>query len=266
MWALYLLCFFVLTFWGLVVWHLPRTMKEPLPVSEIIILTLKHRTRDLRALLSQCKNQGLQARPFWGTYGKELNPQEMTPSQLGAEMRGHVNALTYRGHLGASQSHLAIIREIADKGVSTPTIVFEDDVFLDSHFRERLTPLLHYMFDKTWDVLLIGWMCSYKDWDECHLNDVCIPDAQGIIWDLSHSIGLFGYIVKDSESAKKIHEEAFPMQWMVDLDLLRLHREGKIRIAALMPPIVYHPGYTEISSHGFRQYRPMTHYRSDTNK
>jgi GR25 family glycosyltransferase involved in LPS biosynthesis len=243
-----------------------RTSSMPQPaVEHSLVLTLKHRDKDYRRLQNQAYQQGLPVEPFYGVYGKELRLEEIPRSEVAEPMRSHVQALSQRGHLGASESHLSIFREVADQHWG-PTVVFEDDVYLDRHFHVKLHNLLQALQGKPWDVLLLGWMCSYDDWELCRCNESLPVDEHGLIWNLQYSIGLFGYVINGHLSAQRVYDVAFPMQWMVDLDLMRLQREKQIQVVATFPPIVYHPGKNRIDSHGWSIYRPMRHYRSDTNQ
>lgn len=169
----------------------------------------------------------------------------------------------YRGHLGATLSHLSILRAIQG-----PTIVLEDDACPRPHFRTQVEAALQavYDLDPEWDLLLLGWCCRYRDHGACKQNDR-EPVHPGGLVKLHYFFGGWGYVVRDRARAQKIIRLGFEPQlsWHVDLTYAELAQQGKIRVYGCLPQLVLHPGWLRASSWDVNQIGPSDRYRTDTN-
>ena len=241
-------------------------MQSPDPAWYALVVSLPHRQTDLARFTKRATSERVRCRTFPAVYGKDLDPMNLS-HLLSDELTKHVMALSQRGNLGACFSHLGAIRELADywPSGSDPALVFEDDVYLCVDFHHQFKRLVSEM-TPDWDLLLLGWTCSYQDnQDQCQQNETCKVIAPGYIRDLNYSIGLFGYALRTRESAEKVWAAMMPLEWIIDIDLTRVAQKGDFNLVAAMPPLAEHPGYTEISSHDWSATRPMQHYRTDTN-
>lgn len=168
------------------------------------------------------------------------------------------------GHLGASFSHLSVLQKIIDFD-SGITVILEDDVFLVEDFGSHVSNMVKKLSDKdlNWDILYLGYSCSYDDNQLCHLNDKYSID-DGIV-EIGYSIGLYGYVVNGSESSKKILNNIYPLKQHIDHQFMILNKNNIINCYGCVPNIVFHPGKQEISSFGITSRHSSRNYISDTN-
>lgn len=168
----------------------------------------------------------------------------------------------YRGHFGCTLTHFDII-----KNMNLPTVVFEDDVELVEGFRTKFQQALLNVekLDPSWEILLLGWACKYKDHFYCKDND-CEPIQMGNLVRVHYWFGGWGYMIKNKQVAEKIIKLLTPLNWHIDLSLAELARTNKLNVYGCLPTIANHAGLLRISSFDYNQVGNVKLLKSDTNK
>ncbi len=166
----------------------------------------------------------------------------------------------FRGHYGATASHIACIR--AARGT---LCIMEDDADLVPDFRKKLEEAMKNLdeIDPNFDILLLGESSEYKHHFYHKLNDH-EPIINGIV-KIHHFIGAWGYILKDKSVAIKVLKFFDPITWHIDLTLAEQTRLNELNTYALIPSISLHPGLLRASAWDFTQVGNYKNYRSDTN-
>lgn len=203
---------------------------------------------------------------FDGIVGKDLHVDRYHSGFLTSNYRRHFeHNPKQKGHLGATFSHLSVLQSIIDDQLGR-TVVVEDDCVLAKGFHEQVQDRIRQveMVDPDWDILQLGFSCSYDSYSKCHQNDQVQIQAGNII-KLGYAIGLFGYVVNGEKGAQNILQNIFPISWHIDHHLQDLNTKGRIKLFGTIPNIVFHPGKVEISSFNETYNTPFRDYRSDTN-
>jgi len=206
---------------------------------------------------------------FWeGINGKEIDYRDYPMKDryrkfFEENIKARESGLTvtdYRGHLGATLSHLSAIRHIENM-----TVIFEDDAVICDDFRSELQKALAAVtkHDPQWEVLCLGFCCKYKDHFYCKLNDQ-EPVYEGGIAKLHYWFGGWAYVVKNKAAAQSILQGFDPIPWHIDLTMAEMAMNGKLRVYGCVPPLVNHPGYLRISSFDQDCYGDGV-YTTDTN-
>lgn len=217
--------------------------------------------------------EGLTLERFTGINGKELNLDEH-PLTLEyraffenneREFREGKTKTHYRGHLGATLSHLGVIRGAAER--DGMTLIVEDDVDIHQHFRVRFQQAVQAVteLDPGWDILLLGFTAKYDDYHFHKLNDYS-PVYPGGIVRVYAWIGGWAYVVRNARVAAKIlrcFEPAIP--WHIDLTLAQNARNGKLNVYGCMPTIADHAGQLRISTWSYTQVGKWATLKTDTN-
>ena len=207
--------------------------------------------------------------------GGWLNLDLLPPTVVGATWYPHLRRTPrHSGHLGAALGHMLAW----DKAPNEPFVVLEDDAILAPRLRHDLPLALAAVarWDPEWDILLLGYSCSYGSDERCHRNDggPLRPVQAAGEWNddesplhlqrLHYFFGLWGYVVNGARAVDRMMRAVLPFQWAVDLDL---NRAGTLGIYGCLPHLVYHPGRMEVSPHyvhaGPRQ-PGRDHYLSST--
>lgn len=206
---------------------------------------------------------------FWeGVNGKEIDYRDYPLADryykfFEDNIRQREAGLTktdYRGHLGATLSHLSAIANMDQM-----TVVFEDDAVIGPDFRIELQKALAavHKHDPQWEVLMLGFCCKYKDHFYCKKNDQ-EPVYEGGIVKLHYWFGAWGYVVRSHAAAQKILQGFDPIPWHIDLTMAEMAMNGQLRVYGCVPPLVNHPGYLRISSFDQDCYGDGV-YTTDTN-
>ena len=217
--------------------------------------------------------EGLTLDYHQGVNGKEIDFRQYPLGKLyraffeknEKERNEGMTKTNYTGHLACTLAHLEVIREVTD----SITVVMEDDILPEPGFRNKFELLVSALneYDPTWDVLLLGFCCNYKDHPHCRSNDH-EPIHPGGFVKVHFWIGGWAYAVKNKVSAQKILSEFEPsFPWHIDLTMANMAKEGRLNVYGAMPTIANHAGYLKVSSYAFTQYgdyhkRPI---KSDTN-
>ena len=198
---------------------------------------------------------------FSATKGKSLRVDTIPNGMLTTSYKTHLlNTPNQMGHLGCTFSHVN-----AWKSVQEQTIILEDDVILDKDFSTLIHKKIDSVsnLDSNWDILLLGFSCSYDSYKKCHENDNG-KIVDGIvpvkIW-----MGLWGYVINGKKSARKILDHIYPLRWHIDHHLANLIQSNKIKVYGCIPNIAYHPGRTKVDSWDYEHFESFNNYISDTN-
>lgn len=170
----------------------------------------------------------------------------------------------HMGHIGATLSHLNVFQHIIDQQLDI-TIILEDDVVIATDFEKNILNMISQttQLDKSWDILYLGFSCSYNDCTHCHKNDHKLIKKN--IFHIGYAIGLYGYIINGTRSAKKILDNIFPISNHIDHQIMQLQNNNVIRCYGCVPNIAFHPGKYQISSFDIEYDIPSKNYKSDTN-
>ena len=237
-----------------------------LPDVEFRCINLSFRPKKFCRMQEMLRKQNIRIERFDAVDGKKLNLGHMCDELLKSEYKKELLANTkHKGHLGATFSHIGLLQVIVDTDLGR-TVVFEDDCVVHSNFKRELNKCLEKMdlLDPDWDILQLGFSCSYDSYSKCHLNDN-VEIIDGSIIRLGYAIGLFGYVVNGSKGAQNVLDNVFPIPWHIDHHLQELNIANKISIYATIPNLVFHPGKFEISSFGEVYDTGYSTYVSDTN-
>ena len=210
--------------------------------------------------------QNIDVAVFDGTNGRELNVALYGLDLLTSSYKKHLQENPKQmGHLGATFSHVGVLQKISDERWGR-TVVFEDDCVVHEHFDRDLQHCLEKLdaLNTEWDILQLGFSCSYDSYTKCHLNDG-VEIQSGCLVKLGYAIGLFGYVVNGVKAAQNILKHVFPISWHIDHFYQQLNQSNKIQLYATIPNLVFHPGKLEISSFNETYDTPVGRYVSDTN-
>lgn len=233
----------------------------------VVCISLPYRQERRDALNEQLKRFGIAAEPFLAVVGRRLRPEDYDRKVLHPNFSSFIiRDQTRRGHLGATWSHTTVYQSMIDQH-SGPTLIFEDDAYIHEDFREQLKDRMARVAkeDPDWDVLLLGFSCSYGSYHLCHENDLPKILGDGCLMNVKRFMGLWGYVINGRKAAQKIMRNIFPQQWAIDHHLCNLQALGQISIYGCVPAISYHPGQTTVSSVGYSVIRRWDKYVSDTN-
>lgn len=172
----------------------------------------------------------------------------------------------YRGHLGATLSHLSVIQQFSIDSQKLPPhealLILEDDVEPAKDFQSDLTRILS-LLPPTWEVLLLGFCCQYKDSEHCRLYDA-IPIHNGFI-QVPFWFGGWAYMIRNVQVAQKIHQAFTPLDDHIDLGMAEMARQGQLNVFGCVPSLMCHPGRLQISGLDYTQVGDIRYYKSDTN-
>lgn len=238
-----------------------------LPVRTICV-TLPYRAEKYDAVERMLFEQGIKVERFLGIVGKHLWPDDYGNHILSDKFKNFVkDKTTSIGHLGCSFSHTSIYQGLVDDQTIGPVLICEDDLTVDSDFalqlRDRIARVSRA--DPQWDILLLGFSCSYGSFDKCHDNDE--PEIiDGCLMPVRRFMGTWAYVVRDGAAvSKKILDSIWPHTWAIDHHLTNMAQKGQIKLYGCIPMIGHHPGEWEVSSAGYKVVRPWIDYVSDTN-
>ena len=243
----------------------PKTEKG---VLQVIAIGLMHRkSSHFDPMAQQLLREGIHVQFFQGVNGKtvDINRIQMSARYRRffdmriADHNGSVR--DYRGHLGCTLSHLAVLKSIT----SPLTVVLEDDVCPSENISPKITELIKAAtrVEKDWELLLLGFSCDYKDHHFNRLNDV-EPVYEGGVVRLHHWIGQWAYVVRDPTTAQRLFALLNPIPWHIDLALANLARTGRVMVLGAVPPLVNHPGHLRLSSFDTDQHGDPRRIKSDT--
>lgn len=216
------------------------------------------------------KSQGLVLNYFEAINGKtvDFSKLNLTPryraffeNNIKERLEGKT-AIDYRGHMGATLSHLQVV-----KSVQRMTLICEDDADLVPGFRQKLEKFLVDVteVDPQWEVLVLGFSARYSDYHYHKLND-SEPLHKGYICHLHAFIGCWAWLIRSPAVAAKIVKLFEPaMPWHVDLVISDAFRMGVLRAYSCIPTIALHPGLLRISSFNHTQVGNVTLIKTDTN-
>lgn len=233
---------------------------------DYICVNLPHRRNKLEAIRNVFQTYGVEIQAFDAVDGRNLNMDLYNTSTLTASYSKRIKSNPeQKGHLGAAFSHLGVLQLIIDHQKNR-TLVVEDDCVLGNDFITRLQEALVRMdlTDPTWDILQLGYSCSYDDCRLCHRNDEISVQEGGIV-KIGYSIGLFGYVVNGVKAAENIMNHVFPIDQHIDHHYQQMNLDGQIRMYGVIPNILFHPGKMVISSYGEVYSTNSQWYFSDTN-
>ena len=229
----------------------------------------KRKTSHFDVLAKKLQKSHITLQYFEGINGKEIKLQDynLAPQYLHffenniREREAGKTDIDYRGHLGCTLSHLAVI-----SNVERMTVIFEDDADLVPDFRVQLEQTLADVtrYDPQWEILVLGFSAKYDDHMYHKLNDV-EPIYPGGIVKLHYWIGLWAYVIRNKQTAQKILSMFNPMPWHIDLTIADNVRRGKIKAYGRVPPIANHPGWLRLSSWDVYQYGDPSKIKTDTN-
>jgi GR25 family glycosyltransferase involved in LPS biosynthesis len=232
---------------------------------ETYCITLPYRQNKLKRVQDVFSKQGIDVKEYSAVVGKDLYFERFNSDILTSRYKKHfMNTEKQRGHLGASFSHTGMWQLISDNNLGR-TLILEDDVLIEDDFQEQLKERLESMnkIDPEWDILLLGFSCSYDSYKKCHMNDN-IP-LVGNIARVHKFMGLWCYVVNGKNAADNILNNCFSFSWHIDHWLTSLQEKGFIKIYGSIPSIGFHPGTFKISSWDYSVSKRANKYVSDTN-
>jgi len=231
----------------------------------ILCLSLPFRSEKLRRLQQRLELYHWSAVHFSAVVGKDLDFRMYKPIFQNSFYKHLKSNPKHMGHLGCLLSHIGMYRIIVDNHWDV-TLILEDDAVLDSDFRTKLGDRLARVnaIDPEWDLLLLGFSCSYDSYTKCHAND-----DHNLEWNyiapVDYFMGTWAYVVNGTRAAQKILESMFPVTWCIDHHLCSLIKSKGLRVYGTLPSLAFHPGKWRISSWGYHYTEPFSHYKSDTN-
>lgn len=198
---------------------------------------------------------------FPAVVGNNLDLDQFDVSVLTDSFKQEIKERNLYGHLGASMSHIGIWNSISYRDLGV-TLVDEDDVIKSDRWHSELKERMkHLPYD--WDILLLGFACSYDSTDNCHWNDD--KKIENGIVKVGKFIGLWSYLVNGKRAADKLLANILPLNWIVDHEITRHIHKNDLQVYGCVPNIVIHPGNYSIDSFSDKYSSPMDNYVSDTN-
>ena len=239
---------------------------------DFIVISLEKRlATHFEVLKNDLAKEGITVTLFRGINGKALNIDDypMT-AQYRAFFVNNQNEFAagktktnYMGHLGATLSHLEVLRNVQNM-----TVICEDDIDIHSHFRAKFQAAIAAVttLDPTWDILLLGYTANYNDYHFHKRNDR-YPIYKGGIVKIDSWIGGWAYVVRNRQVAQKIVQllTTPALSWHCDLRLSEENRNGNLNAYACMPTLCDHAGSLRISSWDYTQIGKWATIKSDTN-
>jgi GR25 family glycosyltransferase involved in LPS biosynthesis len=229
-------------------------------------ISLPFRRHKFERMKKMLNKEDIDLKVFDGISGRELHVERYHSDFITSGYKKHLqNNPKQKGHLGATFSHVGVLQLISDDKLGR-TVVFEDDCIIKDGFRKELLDCIQRIdvVEPNWDILQLGFSCSYESYHKCRQNDN-IEIQSGKIIKLGYAIGLFGYVVNGERSAQKLLKNMFPISWHIDHHWQNLNAKNKIKLYATIPNLVFHPGKVEISSFNQTYVNKFGSYISDTN-
>jgi len=239
---------------------------------DFVIISLEKRIpTHFEVLKKDFAREGISVTLFKGINGKELKVEDytMTPQYRAfflnnqKEFAAGSTKTNYMGHLGATLSHLEVL-----KNVKNMTVICEDDIDIHTNFRIKFQDAIAAVtkLDPNWDILLLGYTANYNDYHFHKRNDR-YPIYEGGIVKIDSWIGGWAYVVRNETVAKKIVKllTTPALSWHCDLRISEENRNGNLNAYACMPTICDHAGSLRISSWDFTQTGKWATIKSDTN-
>jgi GR25 family glycosyltransferase involved in LPS biosynthesis len=255
---------------GIVIIHLSKEKKyiiQPRTTSNIdyFCISLNYRQKKYETVRNTLARQNIDVVKFAGIEGKKLPFETFDRGMMTPSYKNHfLKTPKQKGHLGATFSHAGVWQDIIDNKRER-TVIFEDDVLVDPDFSEQLQDRLQRMdlVNPDWDILLLGFSCSYDSYGKCHKNDN-IPIQQDKIVEVKIWMGLWAYVVNGHAAASRIMKNIFPLKWHIDHHLANLIEKKQIKVYGSIPSIGMHPGSVAIDSWKYTVARAYHGYVSDT--
>ncbi len=227
----------------------------------------KRRRTHFLPLQSTLKAQGISLKYFPGIDGRTLDPAKLNLSNK-YKLFFEVNSVDrtgkvsdYRGHLGCTLAHLAVIKSIKRDN----TIIFEDDACPAVDFGLRIDTVLKNAtaYEPMWEILMLGFSSNYKDHPLNKLNDKEPVSPDGFVR-LHYWLGQWAYVVRSKIVAQKITNHLKIIPWHIDVALAEMCRFKKLTVLGVFPPLVNHPGVLRLSSFDYYQKGDLSKIKSDT--
>lgn len=240
-------------------------------VDFVVISLPKRQETHFKVVEASLKQEGIEATLFHALDGKLIDLDHVPFPITDHYRQFFVNnardfaegktKTNYRGHLGATMSHMTIFQQMKNM-----TVILEDDVDHHDNFRNKLQAALATVttLDPNWDILLLGMTANYKDHSPHKLNDR-EPIYEGGIVRVRAHIGGWAYVVRSAAVAQKILQNLNPLFWHIDLALSELNQQGKLVIYGCIPTICDHAGPLRSSSWDWTGVGKWDTLKSDTN-
>jgi GR25 family glycosyltransferase involved in LPS biosynthesis len=279
----------VFVLWPPTNWRTSRMPPLPLPSSgscflsdssmelHAVCISMEHRKAShYEVMRKDFAAEGLPLHLFAGINGKTLNldDQPLSPAYReffdsnARDFKAGKTETNYRGHLGATLSHIAVLREAGAREQGM-TLVMEDDADIHDEFNRKLTEALKELnnLDPGWEILLLGFSSLYDHYDVHKLNDYS-PVYPGGLVRVYAWIGAWAYVVRDPFVARKLVSFFNPITWHIDLVLSEQTRNGKLNVYGCMPTIADHAGLLRQSSWDHNQVGKWANgaLKTDTNR
>jgi len=240
-------------------------------VDFVVISLEKRMSTHFQVIKNDFAKEGIAVTLFQGINGKNLKVEEYTmTAQYRAfflnnqkEFAAGKTKTNYMGHLGATLSHLEVLRNVKNM-----TVICEDDIDIHSNFRTKFQDAIAAVtkLDPNWEILLLGYTANYNDYHFHKRNDR-YPIYEGGIVKIDSWIGGWAYVVRNSQVAQKIVKllTTPALSWHCDLRISEENRNGNLNTYACMPTLCDHAGSLRISSWDFTQTGKWATIKSDTN-
>ena len=133
------------------------------------------------------------------------------------------------GEIGCYMSHLNLLKKISESDYDGYTIIFEDDLLLDSNFKTELNKILKNLDENgTIDIIYLGSLNQEKCTKGIYKDNLCYLDNP---W------GTHAYMV-NKRSAKKIYDLIQYIDREIDIKYKDLIIENKISGLIVVPTLV----------------------------
>jgi len=140
------------------------------------------------------------------------------------------------GEIGCYMSHMNLLKKISESEYDGWTIIFEDDLVLESNFKEELNKILKNLENNdNFDIIYLG--NNYQhDCDKGVFKDnLCYPNTP---------YGTQAYMV-NKRSAKKIYDLLKIIDNPIDVKYDYLMKENKINGLVVVPSLVFQNNETK---------------------
>lgn len=182
-------------------------------IVETYVVNLKNRPEKRKYMETQLEKHKIKYKMFEGIDGKNINLSKLTKSNVidNTKANQHLKRKMRRGEFGCSLSHISIWLKML-KSSAKYFMIFEDDAYLVSHFKEKLIKILNDVDGKKWDILYLNENCYLHFGMGCNGDDF----SDTTIKPQRIGYGLYGYIIT-RQFVEKCLNDLFPIYKPIDV-------------------------------------------------
>ncbi len=164
--------------------------------------------------IPQLQKDGLIKSP-WDTYMYNKEPDKEKKKKV------------RNGEIGCYMSHLHLLDEISKDNFDGWTVIFEDDLLLNSNFKSELQKIIDTI-NPDFDIIYLGNTHQHDCNKGVYKNNLCYPDVP---------YGTQAYMV-NKRSSKKIHELLTYIDDPIDVKYSNLMKNNQIKGLVVVPTLV----------------------------